>query len=95
MGFICPTLPFKDRWVTKSVYSHEYLHVLRWLVNARKAAQFSQQQLADLLQRPQSFISKYENGERRLDVVEFVQVARVLKADPAPVVTHLWKSKLR
>lgn len=31
---------------------------------------------------PQSFVSKYESGERRLDVAEFVRIARALGADP-------------
>jgi transcriptional regulator with XRE-family HTH domain len=42
----------------------------------------TQAELAKLVGRPQSFVSKYESGERRLDVAEFVGVARVLGADP-------------
>jgi len=41
-----------------------------------------QQALAKKLGRPQSFIAKYEGGERRIDVVEFVTIARALDADP-------------
>jgi hypothetical protein len=32
--------------------------------------------------RPQSFIAKYEGGERRIDVIEFIAIARALGADP-------------
>jgi len=39
-------------------------------------------QLAELLEKPQSFISKYEGGERRLDVIEFLDVCEALRVDP-------------
>jgi transcriptional regulator with XRE-family HTH domain len=42
----------------------------------------TQAALAARLNRPQSFVSKYERGERRLDVVEFGEVARALGIDP-------------
>lgn len=41
----------------------------------------TQQQLADELGRPQSFVSKVENGDRRLDVIEFLEICRLLGAD--------------
>jgi transcriptional regulator with XRE-family HTH domain len=52
------------------------------LVDARHSANLTQLDVASQLSRPQSFVSKYEQGERRLDVVEFLAVCRVLKADP-------------
>jgi transcriptional regulator with XRE-family HTH domain len=42
----------------------------------------TQQALARRLKKPQSFVAKYEGGERRLDVVEFIRIARALDADP-------------
>jgi transcriptional regulator with XRE-family HTH domain len=41
-----------------------------------------QQVLAERLRRPQSFVAKYEGGERRLDVIEFITISRALGADP-------------
>jgi transcriptional regulator with XRE-family HTH domain len=48
----------------------------------RHAAGVRQQKLAAKLGRPQSFIAKYEGGERRIDVIEFIAIARALDADP-------------
>jgi Helix-turn-helix len=45
-------------------------------------ARISQQPMARKLGRPQSFIAKYEGGERRIDVIEFIEIARALGADP-------------
>lgn len=62
----------------KSVHSEQYKKVLDWLIAARKDAGLTQQQVADQLSKPQSFVAKYEGGERRLDIVEFVEISRVL-----------------
>jgi transcriptional regulator with XRE-family HTH domain len=48
----------------------------------RHSSGFRQQALAKKLGRPQSFIAKYEGGERRIDLVEFIAIARALGADP-------------
>jgi len=66
----------------KSSFSQEYKQFCALLAAARKTAGLTQQQVAKRLHRPQSYVSKYESGERRLDVIEFLRVARVLKFDP-------------
>ncbi|KFC97606.1 DNA-binding protein [Leminorella grimontii ATCC 33999 = DSM 5078] len=43
----------------------------------------TQERLAQALKRPQSFVAKVESGERRLDVIEFAYIARLLGIDPA------------
>lgn len=53
------------------------------LVSARESAGLTQTQVAERLGKPQSFVSKYERGERRLDVLEFVDVTRALGLDPS------------
>jgi len=60
----------------KSTYSREYGQFLALLKAARKEAGLTQVALAGRLRKPQSFVSKYENAERRLDVVEFLHVAK-------------------
>ena len=66
----------------KSLKSAEYDRLIEILVAARHGAGIRQQTLATKLGRPQSFIAKYEGGERRIDVIEFIAIARALGADP-------------
>ncbi len=66
----------------KSLKSPEYARLIATLVAVRKGAGIRQQALAKKLGRPQSFIAKYEGGERRIDIIEFVAIARALGADP-------------
>jgi len=61
------------------------------LVEARKAADLTQAELSGRLKRPQSFVSKYERGERRLDVVEFGEVARALNSDPVKLFAKIYR----
>jgi hypothetical protein len=61
----------------------------RRLHEARRARGLRQCDLADRLGRPQSFVSNYERGTRRLEVSEFIQIARILSLDPAAVVAEL------
>lgn len=66
----------------KSLKSVEYTRLIAMLVAVRKKAGIKQQPLAAKLGKPQSFIAKYEGGERRIDVVEFIAIAQALDADP-------------
>jgi len=61
------------------------------LVAARKKADLTQAELSSRLNRPQSFVSKYERGERRLDVVEFREVACALGVDPVQFLAKLYR----
>ena len=58
----------------KSLYSRQQIELQRLLRELRLAAGLRQQDVADLIKEPQSFISKYESGERRLDVLELREV---------------------
>jgi len=60
----------------------EHARLVAILVAVRHVSGIRQQTLAKKLGRPQSFIAKYEGGERRIDVVEFIAIARALGADP-------------
>ncbi|WP_348643129.1 helix-turn-helix transcriptional regulator [Rhizobium sp. WL3] len=52
------------------------------LVVARKSAKLTQAELGDRIGARQTFVSKIELGERRLDVAEFLKVSRAIGADP-------------
>jgi transcriptional regulator with XRE-family HTH domain len=58
-------------------------------VEARKTAGLSQQELARRLKRSQSFIAKLEVGERRVDVVEFIEIARALGREPTELLSRV------
>ena len=67
-----------------------YIKLRKLLVNARRNAGLTQAALALRLKRPQSFVSKYERGERRLDLVEFQEVANALEIDPIRFLRELY-----
>ena len=62
---------------------------LALLKDARKSAGLTQAEVAGRLKKPQSFVAKYENGERRLDVLEFVAVCRAINAEPVEIVSEV------
>ncbi|RQR73088.1 XRE family transcriptional regulator [Burkholderia sp. Bp8977] len=75
--------------MVKSTNTPQYRALLDRLIAARKASGLSQADLAARLGRPQSFIAKIEIGERRIDVVEFLELARILGVSPASVLENL------
>ena len=65
----------------RSLFSKPYGELLSLLVSARRDAGLRQVDLAERLGKPQSFVSKIERGERRIDVVELIVVARAIGVD--------------
>lgn len=68
--------------VQKSTFTRLYASFKRRLVELRRAAGLTQRQLAARLQRERSFVARIEQGERRLDLVEFYWICRACGADP-------------
>jgi len=73
----------------KSIHRKEYKSVISWLISKRLLEGITQEQLAQKLNQPQSFVSKFENCERRLDIVEFFEICKALNADPHELVESL------
>lgn len=63
----------------KSIYLEKYKILLEKLRKARKEAGLTQLQVAWKLKKPQSYISKIEIGERRIDIVELVELAKIYR----------------
>lgn len=81
----------EEAQMPKSIHSAEYKMLTELLIATRKRAGLTQQQLADKLGRPQSWVAKTEGGERRLDIIEFLQLLRAIGADPRMVIGVLDK----
>jgi transcriptional regulator with XRE-family HTH domain len=75
----------------KTGYEDAYRELREILISARRAAGWSQQKLADKLGRAQTFVSKIELGERRLDLVELLVWADALDVDARAMVERLQK----
>ena len=52
------------------------------LVAERKRAGLTQEAVAERLAKPQSYVAKYERGERRLDIVELIEISTAIGFDP-------------
>ncbi len=81
----------RARKLPRSVHSPEQQAFRELMIQARARSGLTQQILAKRLGKPQSFVAKYEGGERRLDVMEFIGIARVLGADPVRLLRELVK----
>lgn len=65
----------------KGFQDERYRALIGKLIDARKSSGLSQEELAKRLNRHQQFVSRYEIGERRLDIVEFIDISRALGVD--------------
>jgi transcriptional regulator with XRE-family HTH domain len=67
----------------------QYSSLRSILVSTRKLRGLTQSDVAERLKKPQSFVSKYESGERRLDVIEFIEVCKALTVNPVSIIKKL------
>ncbi len=75
--------------MAKGFHDLRYKKLIGMLVERRHAIGCSQTELATRLGTHQQFVSRYETGERRLDVVEFHDVAVALQVDAAALLCSL------
>lgn len=69
--------------------ARDYILLRKFLRQARLDARLTQQDLAEKLGKPQSFVAKCENGKRRIDVVEFVRICDALGLKASREITRV------
>lgn len=75
--------------MAKPIHTDRHRKFRALLVAKRKEHGLTQTQVAERLGRPPSYVAKYELGERRLDVLEYLDVARVIGFDPNELISAL------
>lgn len=73
----------------KTIYQERYLQLITALTQARKQAGLTQMQVAEMLSKPQSYIAKIEGADRKLDVMEFVELCEAIHQDPSDLIQYL------
>lgn len=73
----------------RQLRTHRHRRLIAELAAARQAAGLSQRELAARLKRSPSYVSKFEAGERRLSVLEFIELCEVLGADVGQLVERV------
>jgi transcriptional regulator with XRE-family HTH domain len=73
----------------KSIHDHRYIQFIELLTKTREDAQVTQTELARRLDKPQSFVAKVENLDRRIDIVELADWLHALGMRPQEFACHL------
>ncbi|HNE92236.1 MAG TPA: helix-turn-helix transcriptional regulator [Agitococcus sp.] len=76
--------------MVKTIYQESYQAFIKQLVLARKACGLTQMQVAEKLSKPQSYIAKVEGADRKLDVMEFVELCQAINVDPTTLIKLLY-----
>ena len=74
--------------LAKGIHDDRYVRVIAMLKAERERLALNQTALGQRLGQRQQFVSKYESGERRLDLIEFVDVAEALGLDWKSVISR-------
>jgi transcriptional regulator with XRE-family HTH domain len=75
----------------KSIYTDRHKKLCELLKAQRRAAGLTQTVVAKRLSKPPSYVAKYELGDRRLDVLELIDVATAIGFDPCKLIKALVK----
>lgn len=76
----------------KSLFDEQYREIIRRLIERRKELGMTQWDLAKAYGEDQSFISRIERMQRRLDVYEYTVFCRILDLDPGHILQPIWAS---
>ncbi len=77
--------------MNKTLGSKRHIALIEFLVERRKAAGLSQEELAKKMGEYQSFVARLESGQRRVDVVEFLSLASILKFNAKDALAEIAK----
>lgn len=78
--------------VAKTLGTEKHRRLIALLIEKREASGLTQVDLADRLGEYQSFVARLESGQRRVDVVEFLELAEILNFDPCDALRRLAES---
>ena len=73
----------------KSAFEEQYIEIIERLILRRRKLNMTQTDLATSYGEDQSFISRIERRQRRLDVYEFVRFCHILKCEPAEILNGI------
>lgn len=74
--------------MNRFLHSPEHELLRKLLIDQRKKEGLTQKSLADKLNKPQSYVSKYEIGEKNIDVIEFIKISQALNECPENIITE-------
>ena len=67
--------------MSKIIYSQEHKYLVEKIKKARLEIGLDQKEVAKLLKKTQSYISKIESGQRRIDIIQLKEFAKLYKKD--------------
>lgn len=70
----------------KTIYQAKYSALIERLIAARRNAGLTQAEIAKILDKPQSYVAKIEGKDRKLDVVEFVELCETIGQEPSELI---------
>jgi len=73
----------------KTIHTERHRKLRELLIATRKGAGLTQTVVAERLGKPPSYVAKYEGGDRRLDVLEYLDVAAAIGFDPCEPIRSL------
>ena len=73
----------------KTLVTERHRRLIALIIEAREKSGMTQTELADALGEYQSFVARLESGQRRLDVIEFIQLSEVLKFDLTEMISKV------
>jgi transcriptional regulator with XRE-family HTH domain len=86
-----PQIDLRGAKLAKTLGSAQHIALVKLIIARREAAGLTQVELAKGLGEYQSFVARLESGQRRIDVVEFILLSKILNFDPAAAIAKLKK----